>query len=150
MHATQMCIPKYKEHSGGGEQIEKCAFIIQQMHFREAKNIGTSLSSISFPVLFGKKTRLGEDTLWPLGQPELILLFLLALTMALVRAEASSSSLKHTTNAPVFSHLISWKKQQAVKECSPHHYQCGLMDVERESCLRDEAYEGQYTLITTS
>lgn len=65
----------------------------------------------------------------------LFFLFLLALAMALVGAEAFSGSLKHTTNLPVFNQLVSWKKQQPVKEFSPHHPQCCLMDVKGDRAL---------------
>lgn len=80
----------------------------------------------------------------------LFFLLLLAPAMALVKAEAFSGSLKHTTNLPVFSQFVSWKKQQAAREFSPHYPQYDLMDGERGSCLKDEAYDGRYTVITTT
>jgi hypothetical protein len=42
----------------------------------------------------------------------LFFMIILALAMALAGAEASTGSLKHTTNLPVFNQLVSWKKQR--------------------------------------
>lgn len=70
------------------------------------------------------------------------LFFLLLLALAL--------ALKHTTNLPVFNQFVSWKKQQAAREFSPHYHQCGLTAVERRSCLKDEAHDGWYAVITTT
>lgn len=68
----------------------------------------------------------------------------------LVGFEASFlGSPTHTTNPSVLNQFVSWKKQQAAMEFRPPQVtQRGLMDVETGPCLRDEACDGRYTVIT--